>query len=209
MRLGLRRAPECSRPAAIVAHPTTQSSIALEVLLEYLDEAPRRVLDLGPPVADNVACYAHFGAKISIADFYRFFLPRRAEGLEGASVGPHLFRTLLPRDATRGFDVVLAWELLDYLSPDENTWLLHSLRELCSPGALLYALVASEGKLSLRPPVYTIEDEKTLRCDAPAPVRRPAPGYSEQALLRFMPQLEVERRYQLRNQRVEYLLRYR
>lgn len=208
MRLGLRRASQPTRPATTMERPSTQSSIALEALLDYLDEAPRRLLDLGPPVADNLACYARFGAKISIADFYRFFVSRRAESLEGG-VGSRLCRTLLPRDGTNGFDVVLFWELLDYLSPDENTWLLHSLRELCNPGALLYALVASEGKLSLRPPVYTIEDERTLRCDAPAPVRRPAPGYSEHALLRFMPQLEVERRYQLRNQRVEYLLRYR
>jgi hypothetical protein len=209
MQLGLRRAFARTRPAAIVEHPSTQSSIALEALLEYLDRAPRRVLDLGPPVADNLACYAHFGAKISIADFYRFFVSRRAEDPEGTSVGSHLFRTLLPCDGTNGFDLVLAWELLDYLSPDENRGLLHSLRELCRPGALLYALVASEGKLSIRPPVYTIEDERTLRCNAPAPVRRPSPGYSEQALLRFMPRLEVERSYQLRNQRVEYLLRYR
>ena len=174
--------------------------MALEYLFSRLEEAPRPgVLDLGSPVASNVVLYARHGARITFADFYRFYEPSRAQHASARG-----FDELLPA-TTNHVDIIFAWDLLNYLSLEEIGWLLRSIGDRCGPGVVLLALVACAGSIPDAPSHHTIVDSETLRIDTNGPPTRPSPAYSEQALLRTLPSLTVKSRFQLRSSTVEYL----
>ena len=200
MRLGLPWRSDPKPPPPVEAARFEQTSIALEHVMRRLEEAPRcGVLDLGAPIAANVELYARHGSRITFADFYRFYEPTRPDGANAKS-----FAELLPASATR-FDIIFAWDLLNYLTLEEIGWLGQSVSETCAPGAILLALVSCPGLMSAAPSKHTIVDEGTLRVEATAPPARPSPAYSEHALSGPLPDWTVKSRFQLRTSMVEYL----
>jgi len=186
-----------------------QRSAALERVASCLEQTPRcRVLDLGAPTASNLDFYNKKRATIAVADFYRFFMDSR-KTLQRASSRARLLDELLPHDTDTHFDVVLAWDLLNYLSSDEIAWIMDGLSELCGHGAIMLALIRCRGEMPPSPSVYNILDKDTLLYEASGPSARPSPGYSEPTLTRMMPGVVVESRVQLRNKMVDYLFTYR
>jgi hypothetical protein len=181
-----------------------QPSLALEHVVARLRHAPRcGVLDLGSPTAANLELYSRHGAKITFADLHRFYAPKRAEG----SSSEH-FNAFLPKTPSQ-IDVVLAWDLFDYLSLEEIAWLRQSLAGHCAPGAILYALVSSQGLIPDTPSFFAIADDKTLRVEEAGPRVRPSPALSEHTLVGSLHELTVQSRFQLRRAAVEYLFSWR
>lgn len=200
MWLGLPWRSEPKPPPPVQGARFEQTSMALEHVMSRLEDAPRcGVLDLGAPVADNVQLYARHGSRITFADFYRFHEPQRPNGASAASVAESLPATAFQ------LDIIFAWDLLNYLSLEEITWLGQSVSARCAPGAVLLALVSCSGPMPATPSNHTIIDERTLRVEAHGSSTRPSPAYSEHALLRSLPGLTVKSRFQLRSSMVEYL----
>jgi hypothetical protein len=185
-----------------------QRSIALEKLLPALpEEGGLRVLDLGAANPSNLDFFTRRGGQLTVADFYRSYLPKRAALKEGAKAA--VFSELLAYDPKTRFDLILAWDLLNYLKKDELTLLIEGLHPYCLPGTMVLAFVATTSHIPASPLLYRVEDARTLLCEvAPGP-KRPCPRYLEQELLRLMPGLNVENRFQLRNGTLEYLFSYR
>jgi len=102
-------------------------------------------------------------------------------------------------------DVILAWDLLDYLSLEEIAWLGQSLTHHCAPGAIMLALVSCQGLIPETPSFYTFLDDKTLLVEESGPPVRPSPALSEHALLGSLHDMTVKSRFQLRRATVEYL----
>lgn len=200
MRLALpwRSAPK--PPLPVAAEHCEQTSMALTCVMSRLEDAPRcGILDLGAPVTANVELYARHGSKITFADFHHFYEAQRPNAESAAGVAESL-----PATASQ-VDVILAWDVLNYLSLEEITWLGQSVRSRCAPGALLLALVSCAGPIPATPSIHTIIDEETLRVEANGSPERASPAYSEQALLRSLSGWTVKSRFQLRNSMVEYL----
>ena len=173
------------------------------------DVSPGSVLDLGPPISENLAFYARYGAKITVADFYRFYRPLRGNSLERASTRASLLDELVPHKASTRFDLVMAWDLLNYLSLDEIAWLMDGTSELCSPGALMFAIVAGSGDMPETPSNYRFVDTQTLLNETRTSRVRPSPNHAEHTLASVTPRLTVERRFQLRNATAEFLFNFR
>ena len=209
MRLGLPFRSESASASRAGPSPSRQTSLALKSLLHSLDGSTRpSVLDLGAATGENLAFLSGLGARLSIADLYRSLLPVRDQ-LGPASDPSSFFDDLLPGVPGAPFDVILAWDVLNYMTPEEIAWLTTSVGRRSKPGAVMLAFVASSGEIPVRPATYNILDEETLAVSAAAPRRRPAPRYSEPMLLRLMPGMSVESRFQLRNETVEYLFSHR
>lgn len=201
MRLALPWRSESPPPPELARFE--QASLALEHIVSRLDHAPHcGILDLGSPTAANLELYSRHDAKITFADLYRFYAPMRTGGTSSK-----LFTESLPR-APMQVDVVLAWDLFDYLSLDEITWLRQSLAQHCAPGAILHALVSSEGLISDTPSFFTIVDDKTLLVEESGPPVRPSPALSEHTLVGSLHELTVQSRFRLRRATIEYLFRW-
>jgi hypothetical protein len=177
---------------------TRQRSLALPKLVEPLESGAGRgfsVLDLGPAIPANLDFFLKRGARLTVADF----VPSRGESLS------ELVRT----GAGNHYDLVLAWDFLNYLQRDKLGALLMSLEPFFRPGTTIHAFVATAREMSAAPRLYRIEDAQNLLCEGPKERFVPAPRYVEQDLLKCMPGLMVEHRFQLRNGMLEYLFSYR
>jgi hypothetical protein len=198
MRLPLFRGPERTSPPEGEPQRLEQSSVALKTLVGVLARGVSRpnVLDLGEASGANLAFFSRFRARVSIADLHRSLRTARLDD------------ALLPSDPPAPFDVVLLWDLLNYLSPEDIGWLARSLGRLTRPGATMLAFLASSREIPYRPARYWIRDDDTLVYEVQGAKKRESPRYTEQTLLKLMPGTTVESRFQLRNEIVEYLLQY-
>jgi len=172
-----------------------------------LDGERRVVLDLGEPHAETVSFFSGFRVRLGIASL----IPALA-GLDAEEDEARLRRyleTLLPDRLAGGAQVVLAWDLLNYLQPRVITALMARLGELLPRGALVHGFVAYGIKtLPVKPRVLVLRPDGWL---ATMPERdtatRPAPRYTTGELQRLMPAFRVDRAILLRDGMQEYLFR--
>lgn len=180
-------------------------SLALPLLIKRLGGGlRRRVLDLGPAVGGNVAYLAGLSCRVHIADLHQSLFPT---GEARPAMTGEAFRSLLARDlpSAEGFDVVLAWDLLDYLEESRIRILSRHLARLVPAGSLLLLLVSTRREIPDRPNRFEILDSDHLAYDLDAGLLRPGPRYKEPVLHRCLPEFEVESTFLLRNGIQEYL----
>lgn len=178
-----------------------QRSLALARMLDELGGKAASVLDLGAANPSNVEFFAERRAQLTVADFHRSLLPLSSN----APSKSELFRKLLPYDASTRFDLILAWDLFNYLGPEEIGLLIDSLARFFRPGTLMHAFIVSARDMPPAPSVYRILGEAELVRERRPGRDRPAPRYLEPTLLKLMPGTRVESRYQLRNGMLEYV----
>lgn len=194
------------RPALEPAAPAGHHSESLRALLSSLRSDSRRsVLDLGAPIASNIKLLSALSCRVRIADLQRSLSAeslesRRPEGMAA------LFERLLPLEPDERFDALLAWDVFDYLRPDQVTSLLARLTPACRPGALALVLVSTRSQIPARPLRYRIVANQTLAYDGPLQPVRTCPRYSQGDLSRMAPGFSVQRSLLLRNGLQEYLL---
>lgn len=181
-------------------------SLALEHAIAPVKARGGFVLDLGPACGPNVTFFAGLGCKLYIADlnnslFTARTLAGRAEALENA-----LGREIPSHES---FDLVLLWDLLDYLDDAEIRILGARLRPVCRATSLLYGMVSYRKEIPDRPARYEIRDLKTIGSTPDSPLTRPAPLHKEPELARLLPDFEVDSTYLLRHGMQEYLFRAR
>ncbi|MGB6364333.1 MAG: hypothetical protein WBG64_16830 [Thermoanaerobaculia bacterium] len=187
---------------------TTESpSLALKYLLGHLDETRwSKILDLGPAVGANVEFFTQYSCKLFIADLFQAFSPGRSSlGLGGGALSRRLQQDLPSRDQAP-FDIILAWDLLNYLEPEEMETAGRHLAALCNPKGLLFALLSNHHQLPDRPISFGIVDIDTLAYDNRSTATRPSPHYREPDLKRHLPAFVVETSFLLRNGMQEYVL---
>lgn len=200
--MSLRRpTPPESGEAASGRH----QSLALPLLVKRLEGGlRRRVLDLGPAVGGNVSFLAGLSCRVHIADLQQSLFPA---GEARPAMSGEEFEKLLEEDlpSGEGFDVVLAWDLLDYLEEDRVGILSRHLARLCPAGSLLLVLVSTRREIPDRPNRFEIVDSDHLDYEMETGLLRPGPQYKEPVLRRCLPEFEVESTFLLRNGIQEYL----
>lgn len=197
------RGSRVSESHVLTAPPAGRHSLALPQVLRRLQaDRKTRVLDLGAASGANVVFFSRRPCTFHIADLYRGLrselgLPRDAATLDEA---------LAPQLPEGPFDLVLAWDLLDYFDRSQLEVLGRHLASRCRPGALLFGIVSYLHQIPDRPHRFEILDEETLAYGDASGLTRPAPGYREPDLVRLLPGFAVEASYLLRHGVQEYLL---
>lgn len=184
----------------------TYTSLALNVLFHQLrPDRKYNILDLGPAFAANVDFFSQFSCKIYIEDLYRtlnsfdFFSPE--DGFSYDAV----FEYLLPYRRNTRFDLILAWDLLNYLERDEFLYLTRHLSKFTQSGSLLFAFICTHKHIREKPANYKIVDPETVLYETTSTVLRPCPQYQQTELNRLMPHFRVCNSFLLRNGMKEYL----
>lgn len=182
------------------------TSLALNVLYYQLrPERKYHILDLGPAVAANVNFFSQASSKIYIEDLYRtltsfdFFSPE--DGFTYQAV----FEYLLPYSKNTRFDIVLSWDLFNYLEREEFYYLMQHLQQFCHVETTLFALISTLKHIPEKPLTFKIIDEQQLLYQNNSSVLRACPQYQQTDLNQMLPTFRVANSFLLRNGFKEYL----
>lgn len=192
-------AAEQAAPPAPEVHP----SLALAELLAQIHPSRRiHVLDLGPALGANVSFWTErFLCTVEVADLY----PSLAGGPDedpAAAVA-----AALPLDeGTRRADVVLAWDLFNYLDRDRLRALGERLTERTRPGGLLFAMLWTGKEIPREPGRFTIREGGALVYGVEGERTRPGPRYRPAEIAAVTPGFSADRNFLLRHGVQEYLL---
>jgi len=175
--------------------PDIHKSLALTALLESMRRKGQglRILDLGSAVGGNVEFLSQLGCKLHIADLYA----SRSTSVEGEELGQEFFEQLFPPD-TR-FDVVLAWDLFNYLQRKEMARLGVLLRRNCRPGALIFALMWIQKQIPAQPIRFRIQENGQLVYERRTALERPGPRYPPAEITGLLKGFQVDRSFLLRH----------
>lgn len=179
--------------------PTARAAPGVAALFEGLPrDGSHTVLDLGPSAEAHLRVYGPFARQVRFADLLTS--PPHGQAWSAAL-------NALPPHPERPYDVVLAWNLLDRIWPEERPPLVARLAELTAPGARLYTLVRTSAEPTeprhrfILVDVDRMHDEAT---GAPLPTHAPLLPAEVERLLR---PFEVVRAFTLRSGMREYVAR--
>ena len=189
--------------------PEIQRSLALKKLTGKLQNEKRyNILDLGSSVSQNIDFCSAFCQKLYIEDFYctlssfDFLSPEDGLSLD------IVYQYLLPYKAETQFDIILAWDLFNYLDELEFRELMVHLGRFCRTNTLLFAFISTCKSIPERPAKYSIVDTETITSQKLSNIIRPCPQYQETQLNKLMPEYQVLNSFLLRNGFKEYLFSF-
>ncbi len=188
--------------------PVEYKSLGLSALLGLL-RADRKysILDLGKALGGNIDFWSQFSCRLYIEDFYRYYLPLQATAPEDAE--RPLLEGLLAYPPETAFDIILAWDLFDYLNPEELETLIQKLCAWCRPGTLLFALVSSLPRIPAEPVVFRILDSERMIYDVRTQETRPCPRHQPRDVAKLMARFNVSHSFLLRHGVQEYVFIYK
>jgi len=181
------------------------SSVVLREIVARL-RSPRRktVLDLGPASGDNLHFFGDRGCKVFISDFFYGLV---CEG-QAARRDDGSFRRacseLLPFPDDTRFDLILAWDLLDYLQLSEVEALMAHLRRFSHRGTRMMALVSIYQQIPDQPCQFMLRDDSRVHFEPSSRGFRASPRHKEPDLVGRLMGFEVESCRLLRQGLKEY-----
>jgi hypothetical protein len=174
-------------------------SLALGDLLDGLVAGGAyRFLDLGPAIGSNIEYLSGFALSVKVADLWGSLSSGEPRSWERA------LDSLAPEAGSAGYHAILAWDLLNYLSPERLRQLAARLAEATRPGGRVFALVYYSQEMPAEPPRFRIADRETLTYPEPQ-ARRPAPRYPQRALQQAFAGFETEKGYVLKTGLQEFI----
>ena len=197
MRLLRRQKPPEDQSPAI----ENQKTLALPAALASLESlsAPR-ILDFGAARGENVSFFSNLGAQIEILDLYARLNERHFDRRAIREV----ISTL---DSDHGvFDLILAWDVLDYLNREQMQELFSCLEARRADGTRMVVFLSYAKEMPMHPRGFRIESPESLNFD-PVGATRPCPRYQESAVLKVVPNLDVEASFLMRHGAREYVFR--
>lgn len=176
-------------------------------LVESFDPERRAVvLDLGLARAETVALFSPFRCRLDVADLAEELDQIAAES--DPALLPALVERLLPPRRNEPTDLVLCWDLLNYLSRPALTALMDNLASRARPGTRVhFMLVYSGTRMPERPNYYAPRPDGTLLTIPVTRSEREAPRYSAEDLSRCLRGYVVESSVLMRNGMQECLYR--
>ncbi|MBU2478679.1 MAG: hypothetical protein KKA36_06275 [Gammaproteobacteria bacterium] len=184
------------------------NSPLFKTLIDYVQTAGRcSVLDLGPAFGSNVTFFGELRCKLQIADCAAALLELNAREEIGPEVYARELQRLLPLAGKHPFDVILTWDLLNYLHKPLYTALMTHLSPCVSGDTWLHAYISSRRDMAASPQQYRPNHEgRVVLMDASA-ATQPSPCYPQQTLRTLMPRFDVSRATLLQNGMQEYLFK--
>ncbi len=183
----------------------TFSSLALSNLVEPLKrEGKHHVLDLGPACGPTVAFFTGFRCKVYVADLLDALGPKPTAAGETGRAPPLVDQRPLIEDGTH-LDIILAWDVLNYLQPNILLALFGQLRPFCRRGTLMHALIWGHSEIPAEPMAFRITDQRHVTYELSSTATKSGPRYAPREMERLMAGFRVTRSYLLRNGMQEFV----
>ena len=194
--------------AEIVQAPTVRAPLFSSLMQRMADGERWVVLDLGPARNETIALLGQFRCRLDIADLTAD-LERLDPALEPAALRERV-HSLLPNRSIEAADIVLCWDLCNYLTRPVLAAVLGEVAARLKPRASGHALVAySQPDVPDRPGrIFPRDAERLVNPPVAGRASRRAIRHLPADLTACVPGLAIERAVLLANGMQEYLLRF-
>lgn len=177
------------------AFPTIESqaftfrSPSLRFIRDHLAaERKHAILDLGLPSGSNVDFFARVPCTLYVENLFDSLLTLPPPGEEeGADAWDRRVERCLAHDPKVRFDMIFAWDLINYMQIELIHALMKRLSRSCRSGTLLYIIISTAPKIPRRPAKLSISHEDRVRYHGEAPLDKPNPRYTPLKVERMMP----------------------
>lgn len=175
-------------------------------LVERMQEGERAVvLDLGPAQPATISLFSNFRCRLDIADIAESLPSLNLEAEDPEALRQHA-EALLPPKRDEPADMVLCWDLLNYIGPAALQALMTCVAERGRPGMVAHALIAySAPRMPAKPNRYAPDDNYRLRILPTTDQETDSPRYTPEILDQRLPRYRRERAMLLRNGMQEFL----
>ncbi len=160
------------------------------------EDGAHAVLDFGAAAEGTFRLYSRFARHIRFVDLL-------TDSPQGEAWDSAL--EALPQSPENPYDLVLAWNLLDWLSPAERILLVKRLTKLTAPGTRLYVVVDQSGSTTTHPLRFSIVDFGRVRQEPAGPLRPTQPQLLPAQVERLLEPFRVVHAYTLRHGLREYV----
>jgi len=199
-----------SAPRETRALPAVHRSLGLNALLGSVrGDRSYSILDLGPALEANVRFWSQFSCRLHIYDFYRSYREWKSSVVPGEESEAAAFSSLLLFPEETVFDIILAWDLLNYFDLPELEALVQRLSRWCRPGTLLFALISSLPSIPALPILFRILDREQMILEIPTRETRPCPRYEPRDIARLMAGFTVASSFLSRRGIREYVFAFK
>jgi hypothetical protein len=172
----------------------------------FLDMTNLDILELGPARGCNIEFWTHFSTSIFVADFRaRLPLPPLEEEQEFPESEWH---RILEIPAGRYFDIILAWDLMNYIEATSLPGLINHLNRYCKQGTILFTMLIDQPQMPEDSCVFRIIDEENLGYETSGSGLRECPRLQPRVLENTMRGFRTSDCYRLRHGIIEYLFSY-
>jgi len=153
---------------------------------EVKSSKQNRILDLGSLVAANFSFLSALSCKIHFENLDEFII--KSASLSSENITVQLEKFLLKHDKGDSFDVILAWDFINYLPLEAVQRLFNLLESYCKPNTLLHCIKYVNTKIPSQPARFRIVDQYYLDIDTRQSAPRAVSNHATAALLKHMPQ---------------------
>jgi hypothetical protein len=160
------------------------------------EDGSHAVLDFGAGGEGSFRLYCRFARRIRFADMLRN-PPRGKRWTEALNA--------LPPPPAGKYDLVVAWNLLDRLTPAEHQTLIKRLVHITRPGARLYVVVDTSGEARVHPLHFSLLDLDRVSYRVDGPLVGANPPLLPAAIERLLAPFQVEHAFTLRRGLREYV----
>lgn len=185
------------------------SSPLFRSLLDRMDDQRRyEILDLGSATPSNIEFFGHYHCRLHIADCLNDLVALKddEEAPGGGQIQARV-KGMLPSHEDLNFDVVLAWDVLNYLDKPVLRALMADLATSVDRNTQLHAYVYPRQSMPAHPSRFRISTDGSLQIEPGSQELVPSPCYRQPELEKLMPDLIVQRSVLLKNGIQEYLFR--
>ena len=195
---GTRGATGAARAGELRAEPVEGAAPGLAALLEGVsDDRSHAVLDLGAAADLNLRMYSRYGRWVRFLDLLG---PGGWAGGGSAAASPgHI-----PAETQRPYDLVFAWDVLDWLSGEQRLELVRGLSRVTDARARLHLLTRVDDAVA-RPLRFTILDANRIRYEPAAGAALPRSRLLPAEVARLLEPFRVLHAFTLRSGLREYV----
>lgn len=155
-----------------------------------------RVLDLGTSSAKSFNFFAQLSCKIRFENLMESFAKTNGELLDGERLLAQLDHDIDDSIVNERFDLVLTWDIFNYLDLGGIEWLTRKLGLLCRPNALVHSVRYLGPNIPTRPQTFQIVNQyQVVISDVVEAGPRRHASHETARLLKLMPDFYLENTY--------------
>ncbi len=173
---------------------------------KILEDRKFNILDTGPALNENIHFFSQFRCKLYIDEFYSSFRDFGFFAPADECSPENLFSYLLPFPKKTDFDIILLWDVMNYMKLEECGHLFDYLGRFSHPGTIIFAMVYTRREIPEVPINFRILDAEKLHYDSNSSIMKTCPRHEGPALENHLGKFRITNSYLLRNGFKEYLL---